>query len=175
MDKDFVKMDRAVKSTDKLAHSIQVMDQLKKVTMMTRPTATMKHKTYAASQTVSFARESGTLPKQRTLQITNHKASDQQVIEKRLVSQLGDRYTHASLIELRPNSYLISQHVRLPVIGRPAMLIERSKETMSKKDFLMMKDNEFYAQEKSYTGQFFGLNNATAHKYKLDPVATMVL
>ena len=124
---------------------------------------------------MSFARESGTLPKQRTLQITNHKASDQQVIEKRLVSQLGERFTHANLIELRPNSYLISQQVRLPVLGRSANLIERSKETMSRKDFLMMKDNEFYTQEKSYNGQFFGLNNATLHMYKLDPVATHIL
>jgi len=60
------------------------------------------------------------------------------------VSQLGERFTHANLIELRPNSYLISQHVRLPVFGRPAQIVERSKETMSKKEFLTMKDNEWY-------------------------------
>ena len=77
MDKDFITMDKALKSTDKLSRSIQMMDQLKNVTMLTKPTAPMKQKQYAASATVSFARESGgSLPKQRTLQITNHKASD---------------------------------------------------------------------------------------------------
>ena len=33
MDKDFVKMDYAMKSTDKLAMSIQAMEQLKKLTV----------------------------------------------------------------------------------------------------------------------------------------------
>lgn len=91
------------------------------------------------------------------------------------MSQLGERFTHANLIELRPNSYLISQHVRLPVFGRPAQIVERSKETMSKKEFLTMKDNEWYTQRKVFGNQLFGMNNATSHKYKLDPVATMVM
>ena len=44
MDKDFITMDKALKSTDKLARSIRMMDQLKNVTMLTKPTAPMKQK-----------------------------------------------------------------------------------------------------------------------------------
>jgi hypothetical protein len=84
------------------------MEQIKKVSLATQPPPAVIHKQYATSATVSFARETGTLPKKQSLTITNHKAADQDVIQKRLVSQLGDRYTHANLIELRPNSYLIS-------------------------------------------------------------------
>ena len=57
---------------------------------------------------MTFARGTGELPLKPTLNITNHKASDQEVIEKRLVSQLGDRYVHANLVDLRPNSSLTS-------------------------------------------------------------------
>ena len=98
------------------------------------------------------------------------------MIEKRLVTQLGERYTHASLIELRPNSYLISQHVRLPVFGQSAALVERTKESVTNKGYLEMKDKEFYTAQNSnlYGNPYFGMH-ATAHKYVLDPVATLVL
>ena len=111
-------MDRALKTTERLSQSIQAMEQLKKISTMSKPPPHQTHKKYAASPQVSFARETGTLPKKTTLNITNHKAADQEVIEKRLVSQLGERYVHANLVELRPNSYLISQQVRLPVFGQ---------------------------------------------------------
>ena len=89
------------------------MEQLKKISTLAKPPAQLTHKQYINSPQVSFARESGAIPKKTTLNITNHKAADQEVIEKRLVRQLGDRYVHANLIELRPNSYLISQQVDL--------------------------------------------------------------
>ena len=92
MDKDLVKMDKALKTTDKLSQSIMAMDQLKKISTLTKPPAVLTHKQYTNSPQVSFARESGNIPKKTTLNITNHKAADQEVIEKRLVRQLGDRY-----------------------------------------------------------------------------------
>jgi hypothetical protein len=67
MDKDFIKMDKAVKTTDRLAQSIQVMDQIKRVTLLTQPPTLLKQKQYATSAGASFARTSNTLPKQRTL------------------------------------------------------------------------------------------------------------
>ena len=97
------------------------------------------------------------------------------MIEKRLVSQLGDRYVHANLIELRPNSYLISQHVRLPVFGRKVNPIERTDESISRKGFLLMKDQEFYTSTRVFGNQVFGVSNAHQHKYVLDPVASMVM
>lgn len=84
------------------------MEQLKKISTAAQPPAHLTHKSYNAMPQVTMARTTGTLPRKPTLQITNHKAADQEVIEKRLVGQLGDRYVHANLVELRPNSYLIS-------------------------------------------------------------------
>ena len=115
------------------------------------------------------------MPKKQTLTITNHKAADQQVIEKRLVSQLGDRYVHANLIELRPNSYLISQNVRLPIFGRSVKPIERTDESMSRKGYHMMKDREFISSTRVFGNQDFGFTNAQHHKYVLDPVASLVM
>ena len=82
------------------------------------------------------------------------------MIEKRLVSQLGDRFTHANLIELRPNSYLISQKVRLPVFGQKVQPVERTDETMSRAGFLKMKDQEFYASGRAFGNHVFGVSNA---------------
>lgn len=61
------------------------------------------------------------------------------------------------------------------MLGRSANIVERSKETMSRKEFLTMKDNEFFSQRKVFGNQLFGVPNTTSHKYKLDPVATMVM
>jgi len=52
------------------------MDQIKRSSLAQLAPPSIKHKQYSASPHVSFARESGALPKQRTLQITNHKAAD---------------------------------------------------------------------------------------------------
>jgi hypothetical protein len=76
MDKDLLKMDKALKTTDKLAQSILVMNQLKKITTKLLPPAHVTHKQYSTEPMVSFARESGALPMKPTLQITNHKAAD---------------------------------------------------------------------------------------------------
>lgn len=49
MDKDFMKMDKAFKTTEKLAHSIQAMEQLKKISINTQPPPAVVHKQYATS------------------------------------------------------------------------------------------------------------------------------
>ena len=159
MDKDLIKMDKAIKTTEKLTQSIQAMEQLKKISTLAKPPAPQTHKRYTQQPQVAYARETATLPKKASLTITNHKAADQEVIEKRLVSQLGDRYTHANLVELRPNSYLISQHVRLPVFGQSINLIERNDETISRKGFLAMKDQEFFKSPRIYGTQIFGASH----------------
>ena len=46
---------------------------------------------------------------------------------------------------------------------------------MSRDPFIRMKDNQFYANSDGYEHQLFGVPSATSHKYKLDPVATMVM
>lgn len=66
------------------------------------------------------------------------------MIERRLVGQLGDRYTNAHLLELSRNNYLISNRVRLPVFGQAANLIERNKDTVGREGFVRMKDAEYY-------------------------------
>jgi len=37
MDKDLLKMDRALKTTERLSQSIQAMEQLKKISVMNKP------------------------------------------------------------------------------------------------------------------------------------------
>ena len=75
MDKDLVKMDKALKTTERLSQSIMAMEQLKKISTLAKPPAQLTHKQYASSPQVSFARESGTLPKKTTLNISNHKST----------------------------------------------------------------------------------------------------
>lgn len=70
------------------------------------------------------------------------------MIEKRLIGQLGDRFQHATLIELSRQSYLISNSVRIPIFGRKANIIERTPESTSKKSYLLMKDSEFYTNQR---------------------------
>ena len=52
------------------------MDQLKKITTTNLMAASLVHKQYIASPSVSFARESAPIPSKTKLQITNHKADD---------------------------------------------------------------------------------------------------
>ena len=69
-------------------------------------------------------------PKKQPVQIFNDKATNQEVIERRLVGQLGDRFQHANLIELSRQSYLISNKVRMPIFGKKANLVERTDESI---------------------------------------------
>ena len=62
MDKDILKMDKALRTTDRLAQSINIMDQLKKITTTNMPTSTQVHKQYISSPQVSFARTSAAIP-----------------------------------------------------------------------------------------------------------------
>ena len=168
-----IKMDNATKTTDKLANSIQVMEQLKRLSL-SKPAAQQTHKQYTASQPPQFFRE--TIPKKTPVQIFNDKPATQQVIEKRLVGQLGDRYEHAQLIEISRNSYLISNKVRLPVFGRSEPIIERTKESISNKGYLLMKDSEFYTNSRILApGQNLNINQGIAHKYILDPTHSLVM
>lgn len=174
IERDIGKMDRAAKATQKLSQSIQVMEQLKRVPSSTQAPQLL-HKRYTDSAAVSFARESAALPKKPALQIFNDKTANQQVIEKRLVGQLGERFVHADLIEINRNSYLISNRVRMPVFGRSVKPIERTEESISRKGYLLMKDSEFYTSSRVFTNQVFGVSNALQHKYVLDPVAFVVI
>ena len=79
MDKDFVKMDYAMKSTQKLQMSIQAMDQLKKLTV-TKPAPSLIQKIYQTQSPPSFFRDSK-VPKQRTVNIKNDKIDEQRLIE----------------------------------------------------------------------------------------------
>lgn len=118
MDKDLIKIDNAVKATDKLSASINAMEQLKTVAAQ-KPVATILHKLYEKSSPPAFFRDAK-VPKQRKLKVFSDKISNQEVIEKRLVGQLGDRFQHAQLVEIYRNSYLISNRVKLPIFGRKA-------------------------------------------------------
>ena len=89
------------------------------------------------------------------------------MIEKRLIGQLGDRFKHAQLIELSRQSYLISYNVRLPVFGKKATIMERTDENISKKNYLMMKDGEFYTNFRLLGRE--GYTNYVNHKYRIDP------
>lgn len=71
------------------------------------------------------------------------------------------------MIELSRQSYLISNRVRLPIFGRKANIMERTEDNTSKKNYLLMKDGEFYANPR-LLGQA-GYTNPGNHKYVLDP------
>lgn len=88
------------------------------------------------------------------------------MIEKRLIGQLGERFQHATLIELSRQSYLILNNVRIPIFGRKANIIERTPESISKKSYLLMKDSEFYTNQR-ILGQT-GYTNLANHRYVLD-------
>lgn len=92
------------------------------------------------------------------------------------MGQLGDRYEHAQLIEISRNSYLISNKVRLPVFGRRENLIERTKDSISKKGYLLMKDSEFLSSQRILGNQNLPIvQQSINHKYVLDPAHSIVL
>ena len=62
---------------------------------------------------------------------------------------------------------MISNSVRIPIFGRKANIMERTEENVSKKNYLLMKDGEFYANPR-LLGQA-GFSNPANHKYVLDP------
>lgn len=61
----------------------------------------------------------------------NERAQRQEEIEKRLVGQLGDRYKDAQLLEVSEGSYLIRNHIKLPLFGSSIKLLQRTKATTS--------------------------------------------
>ena len=65
--------------------------------------------------------------------------------------------------------------MRLPVFGQKIQPIERTDETISRKGFLQMKDQEFYRSSRVYGTQLFGVSSAQIHKYVLDPLAALVM
>ena len=85
------------------------------------------------------------------------------------MGQLGDRYEHAVLLELSRNNYLISNEVRLPVLGVAAPLTVRDKDSITTKAFIKMKDNEFYISRKLVNPYGSNLLNTNLQKYVLDP------
>ena len=94
-----------------------------------------------------------TVPKKAEFATTNNKAEDQQVIEKRLVQQLGDQYRHAELLEISRGSYLIQNNVRLPILGRGMHRIERTEKSISNRGYLIMRDKEYYSSKDSLLGK----------------------
>jgi hypothetical protein len=72
----------------------------------------------------------------RPVKVFNNKSENQGVIEKRLVGQLGEPFQHAHLIELSRHSYLISNYVKMPILGVKHQIHERNKESLSRKGFI---------------------------------------
>lgn len=140
------------------------MEQLKKISLNSSMVQTKKK--FEESLAMSNFKNN-VAPKMHAVRIANDKAENQQLIEKRLIGQLGERFQHAQLIELSRQSYLISNSVRLPIFGRKANIMERTDDNVSKKNYLLMKDGEFYANPR-LLGQA-GYNNPANHKYVLDP------
>ena len=62
---------------------------------------------------------------------------------------------------------MISNQVRLPVFGLKANIMQRTEENISKKNYLLMKDGEFYTNSRLLGQQ--GYSNFANHKYVLDP------
>ena len=50
---------------------------------------------------------------------------------------MGDRFKNARVLEVSENSYLISNEVRLPILGKGYALLERSKSMITKKAYLL--------------------------------------
>lgn len=109
----------------------------------------------------------------KKVKIFNDKTDNQAVIERRLVGQLGDNFSKAQLIELSRNSYLISNQVRLPILGQQIRPIMRDKDNfIDRKGYVLMKDSEFFSSsgrriDHLYKGQL--IDNETLKKYVLDP------
>ncbi len=165
MDKDLARADFATKTKQRLVDSIKFMDTVKVVSNEQPPTAAT-HKTYAqAAQPLAAA----TVPKLVPVNVYNDKTETQGVIEKRLVGQLGDRFENAKLLELSRNNYLISNDIRLPVLGVPAPIAVRDKENVTTKAYIKMKDNEFYISRRLVDPYVSNLTNTNLQKYVLDP------
>ena len=76
-----------------------------------------------------------------------------------MVGQLGERYENAKLLELSRNNYLISNDIRLPVLGHALPLTVRDKETVTTKGYIKMKDNEFFISRKLVNPYVSNLTN----------------
>jgi hypothetical protein len=114
MERTLKTIDIAYNSTGRLVQSIQIMDQLKKLAAISGSVpATQKQ----YNMTVGTQKMTETVEPHQQVKVFNDKADNQAVIERRLVGQLGDHFQHAQLIELSRNSYLISNSVRLPIVG----------------------------------------------------------
>ena len=117
------------------------MEQLHKLASKVTSNTVRIHKQYIESQPMELLRQSD-VPKKPEPRRQNNKGDDQKVIEKRLVQQLGDQYAHAELIEISRGSYLIQNNVRLPIYGRSPPRLERNKQSISKRGYLVMRDKE---------------------------------
>ena len=117
------------------------MEQLHKLASKVTSNTVRIHKQYIESQPMELLRQSD-VPKKPEPRRQNNKGDDQKVIEKRLVQQLGDQYAHAELIEISRGSYLIQNNVRLPIFGRSLPRLERNKQSISKRGYLVMRDKE---------------------------------
>lgn len=80
----------------------------------------------------------------------NERAQRQEEIERRLVGQLGDRYKDAKLIEVSEGSYLIQNHVKLPLFGSKKPIYQRTKTNFLKGPFLKSKGLFNQADIKKY-------------------------
>lgn len=133
------------------------MDQIKKIASTNQVTATTKMQ----FQTTITKNAQSTAPPHKQIKVFNDKADNQAVIEKRLIGQLGEPFQHAQLIELSRNSYLISNQVRLPILGQQQPIHERTKESISRKGFQEMKDTEFYNSRRLHEPYLSNLTNVT--------------
>lgn len=92
MNKEMQKIDNAAKKTEMLAQSIHFMEQIKKLTLNTSKEYNKKK----FDESLAMANFSNNVaPKMHAVRIANDKADHQQVIEKRLIGQLGERFKHA--------------------------------------------------------------------------------
>lgn len=96
IDNHFVKMNRemqridfASKTTERLAQSIHIMEQLKKISLNSSMAQTKKK--FEESLAMSNFKNN-VAPKMHAVRIANDKAENQQLIEKRLIGQLGERF-----------------------------------------------------------------------------------
>ena len=131
MNRDLKKVEVACTTVGRLVESIQIMEKIKKIATTTgkMPMTNMQYQATIATNANSTA-----APK-RQVKVFNDKPDIMGVIERRLIGQLGDPFQHAQLIELSRNSYLISNKVRLPVLGQQKPLHEPTKDNVSRKGF----------------------------------------
>lgn len=89
MNKEMKKIDMASKTTERLAQSIHIMEQLKNFTL-NQSAAQTKKKFDESLRQSNY--QNNVAPKMHVVRIANDKTENQEIIEKRLIGQLGDRF-----------------------------------------------------------------------------------